>query len=61
VVARLHIAADGSVNRIEIVSARPARLFEREVRETAMRWRYEPPGQPTHADVTFDFDLYAGQ
>ncbi len=56
--ARLFIASDGTVSKVEILSAYPARVFDREVRETAMRWRYDPPGQPRQTDVEFDFDRF---
>lgn len=58
VTARLFVAPDGTVNKVDIVSAQPARVFDREVRETAMRWRYEPPGQPRQTDVEFVFDRF---
>jgi len=61
VVARLFVGADGAVTRVEIVSANPTRVFDREVRETAMRWRYEAPGQPRQTDVEFRFDRQEGQ
>jgi protein TonB len=56
VMARLFVAPDGTVSKVEILSAQPPRVFEREVRETAMHWRYEAPGQPRQADVEFLFD-----
>jgi protein TonB len=56
--ARLFIAADGTVSKVVILSAQPARVFDREVRETTLRWRYEPPGQPRQTDVEFVFDPY---
>jgi TonB family protein len=58
VLARLFVAPDGTVSKVEIVSAYPVRVFDREVRETAMRWRYEPPGQARQAEVEFVFDRY---
>jgi protein TonB len=58
VTARLFVAPDGSVSKVDIVSAQPARVFDREVRETAMRWRFEAPGQPRQADVEFEFDRF---
>jgi TonB family protein len=58
VTARLSVASDGLVSKVEILSAYPARLFDREVRETAMRWRYEAPGQPRQTDVEFVFDRF---
>jgi TonB family protein len=58
VTARLFIAADGSVSKVDIVSSQPGRVFDREVRDTVMRWRFEAPGQPRQADVEFDFDRF---
>ena len=58
VLARLFVAPDGTVSKVEIVSAYPVRVFDREVRETAMRWRYEPPGQARQAEGEFVFDRY---
>jgi TonB family protein len=58
VMARLFISPDGTVNKVDIVSSQPIRVFDREVRETAMRWRYEAPGQPRQTDVEFVFDRF---
>jgi TonB family protein len=55
VLARLFVRADGSVERVDIVQAAPRRIFDREVRETVLRWRFEPPGQPRQAEVEFEF------
>jgi protein TonB len=55
VLARLFVRADGSVERVEIVQATPRRIFDREVRETVLRWRFESPGQPRQAEVEFEF------
>jgi protein TonB len=41
VVARLHIAPDGSVRRVEIVEARPREVFNEAVIRTLGRWRFE--------------------
>jgi TonB family protein len=58
--ARLFVGADGRVGKVEILSAQPARVFDREVRETTLRWRFEPPGQPRQTDVEFVFDRTGG-
>jgi protein TonB len=58
VMARLFIGPDGTVNKVDIVSAQPIRVFDREVRETALRWRFEAPGQARQTDVEFVFDRY---
>jgi TonB family protein len=61
VLAKLSIGADGTVNKVDIVSARPARVFDRAVIEAALRWRFEPPGQPRETEVEFVFDRNKGR
>jgi len=55
VLARLNINADGSVGRIDIVEARPADLFDAEVRRVLATWQYEAPGQPHQSTVEIVF------
>lgn len=57
VLAQIAVNADGSVGRIEIVEATPARVFDKAVRRTLSRWRYEAPGEPRTAWVEFLFKL----
>jgi TonB family protein len=61
VLAKLSIGADGTVNKVDILSARPARVFDRAVIDAALRWRFEPPGQPRETEVEFVFDRSKGR
>ncbi|WP_052360227.1 energy transducer TonB [Solidesulfovibrio alcoholivorans] len=42
VVARLLVTADGGVNRISIVSAKPPQIFEQAVISALEKWRFHP-------------------
>jgi len=55
VLARLAIGADGRVTGVRILESAPRRVFDREVRHAALRWRYQPPGEPREVDVEFVF------
>jgi protein TonB len=55
VVARLTIEADGRVSAAQIINSNPIGYFERESRRALATWRYDPPGQPTSADVELIF------
>lgn len=57
VLARLAIDADGRVKDVRILESSPGRAFDREVRHAALRWRYQPPGEPREIDVEFVFRL----
>jgi protein TonB len=57
VLARLAIDADGRVKDVRILESSPRRVFDREVRHAALRWRYQPPGEPREVDVEFVFRL----
>ncbi len=57
VLARLAIEADGRVADVRILESTPRRAFDREVRQAALRWRYQPPGEPREVDVEFVFRL----
>ena len=43
--ARLDIDSTGAVTRVQVVEARPEKLFDRAVTETLARWKF-PPGAP---------------
>jgi TonB family protein len=55
--ARLTIDAKGNVSSVDIVEA-SHRAFTRTVRETLLRWRFEPgtAGRTTSVDVAFKRD-----
>ncbi len=57
VLARLAIDADGRVTSVRILESSPRRAFDREVRQAAQRWRYQPIGEPCEIDVEFVFRL----
>jgi hypothetical protein len=46
---------DGSVSDIDIVSARPRGVFERNVQSAVRRWKLEPISGPQTVTRTFDF------
>ena len=42
VVISFTVNTDGSVSNVELVSAKPRGVFERNVQSTVRRWRYQP-------------------
>jgi protein TonB len=57
VVARLHVAADGRIGRVDILSSTPRATFDRSVRSAVRQWRYQPPGNARTVVVEFEFRL----
>ena len=55
VLARISVNAEGKVDRVDIVKATPARIFDDEVKRTLSNWTFDPPGRPTDTTVEFDF------
>lgn len=55
VVAHVVVQPDGSVSEVRIVSARPARLFDKEVVRALMQWKFnpEPAGFIGEYEITF--------
>lgn len=55
VVVSFTVNTDGSVSDIDIVSARPRGVFERNVQAAVRRWKFEPISGPQTVTRTFDF------
>jgi protein TonB len=55
VVVSFTVNPDGSVDNINIISAKPRGVFERPVQAALRRWRYQPPGSAQQVTRTFDF------
>lgn len=55
VVVSFTVNTDGSVSNIDIVSARPRGVFERNVQSAVRRWKFEPISGPQTVTRTFDF------
>ena len=55
VVAHVMVQPDGAVSEVRIVSANPARLFDREVVRALMQWKFnpEPAGFIGEYEITF--------
>lgn len=53
--AKLTIGAAGEVTAVTILSARPARVFDREVQSTLSRWRFNPgtDGRSFETEINF--------
>ncbi len=55
--ARVHIDTDGKVSQVEILSAKPARLFDTEVISAVSQWKYAPISKPQTLVLEFNFKL----
>ena len=53
VVARLLVTADGGVNKISIVSAKPPQIFEQAVITALEKWRFHPARYQGHEVATW--------
>lgn len=53
--ARLSIDAAGNVTSVQIVEARPARVFDRSVRETLSRWKFNAGSEGRSYDTEVEF------
>lgn len=54
-VVRLYVTAGGTVDKVELVSAKPAQVYDDQVASTLMQWTFDPPGQATQTTVELDF------
>jgi protein TonB len=57
VVAHLVIRPDGSVAEVRIISAKPPRIFDREVIRALSQWRFAPEPVGFIGEVDIDFKL----
>jgi len=53
--ARLAIDAGGNVTGVQIIESRPARVFDRTVRETLAKWKFNPGTDGRSYDTEVDF------
>jgi TonB family protein len=53
--ARLSIDAAGNVTNVQIVEARPARVFDRSVRDTLSRWKFNAGSEGRSYDTEVEF------
>jgi periplasmic protein TonB len=56
VVVSFTVNPDGSVGDVNIVSAKPRGVFERNVQSAVRRWRYQPIAGSQQVTRTFDFE-----
>jgi TonB family protein len=54
-IVRLHVSATGSVDKVELVSAKPVQVYDDQVAATLMQWTFDPPGQATQTTVELEF------
>jgi protein TonB len=52
---RLHVSAEGTVARVEVINANPPQVYDSEIQRTLEQWTFEPPGAPAQTNVEFDF------
>ena len=55
---KFDVTMDGRLDNVEIISAQPSNLFEREVKGAMRRWRYEAgkPGKGLYVNIIFRMD-----
>jgi TonB family protein len=53
--ARLSIDSSGNVTSVQILEARPARVFDRTVRDTLARWKFNPGNDNRSYDTEVEF------
>jgi protein TonB len=57
VVVTFTVNTDGSVGNVDITTARPRGVFERNVRAAVARWKFQPIDSPQTVTRTFSFTL----
>jgi protein TonB len=53
--ARMTIDASGEVTRVEIVDAKPRRVFDRAVVKTLSQWKFSPGGNGREKEIEIAF------
>ena len=57
VVARMRIDEQGNVTDVQIMSAEPPRVFDREVKRALEKWKFKPEGEKYVGEVEITFTL----
>ena len=57
VIARLQIDGKGSVTEVQIVSADPPRVFDKEVRRALLLWKFQADGEKYVGEVEISFKM----
>jgi protein TonB len=57
VIAHVYVKADGTVSDVKIVSANPARVFDREVLRALAQWRFAPEPVGFIGEIEIEFKL----
>ncbi len=51
----LDVNPSGTVDRVELVSANPARIYDGQMQDALQQWTFDPPGGRARARIAFEF------